>query len=212
MKTKTLMLVLVLSAHLLFANDGKYMEAMGKNIQLVYTAQSIADLQNAVNTLERIGAAEKTKWEPFYYASFGYIMMSNKATENEKKDAFLDLAVTSLEKAKAILPNDSELISMEGFIQMLRIGIDPPARGPKFSGMAMQSFGKAMALNPENPRAIALMAQMQFGTAKFFGSSTADACGLASKAAEKFTTYKSDNPLAPQWGNEMNEGLRGQCK
>jgi hypothetical protein len=212
MKTKTLMLVLILSATHLFASDGKYMEAMGKNIQLVYTAQSISDLQNAVNTLERIGAAEKTKWEPFYYASFGYTMMSNKATENEKKDAYLDLAATSLDKAKAILPNDSELIALEGFIQMLRIGIDPAARGPKYSGMATQSFGKAMALNPENPRATALMAQMQFGTAKFFGSSTADACGLATQAAEKFKTYKSENPLAPQWGNEMNEGLRGQCK
>jgi hypothetical protein len=138
-------------------------------------------------------------------------MMSNREKENTKKDSYLDLAVADLEKAKTILPDDSELMALEGFIQMLRIGIDPATRGQQYSGLAMQSFGKAMALNPENPRAMALMAQMQFGTAKFFGSSTADACSLVTKATEKFSTYKSENPLAPQWGREMNEGLKAQC-
>lgn len=212
MKTKILLFALILSVQFSFASDGKYLEAMRKNIQAVYTAQNINDLQATVNTLERIGAAEKTKWEPFYYASFGYIMMSDKEKDNAKKDAYLDLAVAELEKAKKILPNDSELTALEGFIQMLRINIDPATRGQQYSGLAMQSFGKAMALNPENPRAIALMAQMQFGTAKFFGSSTADACGLVTKATEKFSTYKSENPLAPQWGREMNEGLKSQCQ
>ncbi|MEP6847201.1 MAG: hypothetical protein ABI861_14415, partial [Panacibacter sp.] len=65
-------------------------ETMQKNIQSVYTAQNIPELQNVVNTFERIAAAEKTKWEPFYYASFGYIMMSNQGTDNAKKDAYLD--------------------------------------------------------------------------------------------------------------------------
>ena len=54
--------------HFTPANDNKYAEAMTKNIQTVYTAQSIADLQSAVNALERIGTTEKTKWEPYYYA------------------------------------------------------------------------------------------------------------------------------------------------
>jgi hypothetical protein len=60
MKTKILLFVFILSVQLSFANDGKYLEAMHKNIQTIYAAQSIADLQATVNTLERIGAAEKT--------------------------------------------------------------------------------------------------------------------------------------------------------
>jgi hypothetical protein len=212
MKNSTLLLVLILSVQGVFANDGRYYETMQKNILAVYTAQNISDLQNTVNSLERIGQAEKTKWEPYYYESFGYIMMSNKEQDNLKKDQYLDQASASLEKAKAILAEDSEIIALEGFISMMRISVDPAARGSKYSTLAMQAYGKAMALNPENPRAIALMAQMQWGTAKFFGAPITDACNLAGKAEEKFATYKSENPLAPQWGKEMNAGLKSQCK
>jgi hypothetical protein len=67
-------------------------------------------------------------------------------------------------------------------------------------------------LNPENPRALALMAQMQYGTAQFFGSPTTEACTTLSLALQKFDTFKSDNPLAPQWGRGMAEGLKEQCK
>jgi hypothetical protein len=69
-----------------------------------------------------------------------------------------------------------------------------------------------VGLNPENPRALALLAQMQFGTARFFGSSTIEACGTNTKALEKFEKFKSDNALAPQWGRGMAEEMRDECK
>jgi hypothetical protein len=78
--------------------------------------------------------------------------------------------------------------------------------------MAMQSFGTAIGMNNENPRALALMAQMQYGTAQFFHSSPAEACGTASKAIEKFEAFKSDNPLAPKWGRDMTVELTDKCK
>jgi hypothetical protein len=76
----------------------------------------------------------------------------------------------------------------------------------------MQTFGKAIAMNPENPRALGLLAQMQFGTAQFFGSSTAEACGTATLALQKFETTTSENPLAPQWGKEMIVALKTNCQ
>ncbi|MFD0998500.1 hypothetical protein ACFQ21_04250 [Ohtaekwangia kribbensis] len=204
--------VIVSVSNLVFANDSKYMEAMQKNIHSVYTAQSIADLQTAVNTFERIGAAEKTKWEPFYYASFGYIMMSTKEKEAAKKDAYLDLATTSLNKAKEILPNDSEIIAMEGFINMIRVSVDPASRGPQYAALTMQTLNKAIAIDGNNPRALALLAQMQLGIAQFSGLSTAEACATTDRSLEKFATFKSDNPLAPQWGQQMAEGMKSKCQ
>src|SRR5688572_7818051 len=119
---KTLNIIpLILTACILFvssfafATGDKYIETMQKNIETVYTAQSIPDIQNAVNAFERIGEAEKTKWEPFYYASFGYVMMANREKEAVTKDSYLDLALKSLERAKSIQPNDSEIIALEGF-------------------------------------------------------------------------------------------------
>ena len=195
-----------------FANDNKYAETMQKNINIVYTAQTIEELQAVTNTFERIAAAEKTKWEPYYYASFGYVMMATREKDGSKKDAYLDLAFTAVNKAKEIVPNESEVIALEGFNYMIRLTVDPGSRGPQYSGLAMASFSKASALNPENPRALVFMAQMQYGTAQFFGSSTDEACTTLAKSLEKFSTFNSDNPLAPVWGKGVAEDMKQQCK
>jgi Flp pilus assembly protein TadD len=197
---------------LVFADDSKYIETMQKNIQVVYTAQSIPDIQNAVNTFERIASAEKTKWEPYYYAAFGYVMMANREKDGAKKDGYLDQALTSIGKAKEIVPAESEVVALEGFVHMIRVTVDPASRGQQYSGLAFQSFGKAVSLNPENPRALSLLGQMQYGTAQFFNSSTTEACATLEKSLEKFASFKSENPLAPQWGKGMAESMKEKCK
>ncbi len=204
-------LVAFLASILANAND-KYLEAMQKNIGAVYTAKTSDEIQPLVNAFERIGEAEKTKWEPYYYAGYGYLMIAVREPDAAKKDTYLDHALKALEKAKAVHAGESEIIALEGFVHMIRVSVNPASRGQQYSGLAMQTFGKAIAMNPENPRALTLMAQMQYGTAQFFGSSTAEACGTLNKALEKFDTFKSDNPLAPQWGKGIAEGMKKQCQ
>ncbi|HYG01109.1 MAG TPA: hypothetical protein VD927_01635 [Chryseosolibacter sp.] len=193
-------------------NDEKYLSTMQKNIDVLYDAKTLADYQTVINAFERIAGVETKKWEPLYYAAFGYIMMSDMETSLVKKDEYLDLAIIANDKAKALAPAESELLAIEGFIHMMRVAIDPASRGPKFAGLSMQSLQKAVELNNENPRALALLAQMQYGTAQFFGSSTEEACKTGSLAIVKFETYKSENPLAPVWGKKMAEGLTKNCQ
>ncbi len=211
MKNLTIVPILFL-AQLLFANSDKYTEVMQKNILAAYRAKTIEEHQALTNTFHRIGEAEKTKWEPFYYEAYNYIMMANKESEGAKKDTYLDLALKALENAKYLQPNESELEALEGFVHMLRVTVDPGSRGQKYSGMAFQSFNKAVGINPENPRALSLLAQMEYGTAQFYGSSTTEACATTTKPIEKFDVYKTENPLAPTGGKEMTEGLKAKCK
>lgn len=206
-----LTLLLVLFVATLTAQD-KYTETMLKNIDAAYNAKTVSEHQAAANAFERIAAAEKTKAEPYYYAAFSNIMMANVETESAKKDAYLDLATKDLDQAKAIKANDSEITALEGFVYMIRVTVDPATRGQEYSGKAFRSFSTAVALNPENPRALALLGQMQYGTAQFFGNPPTEGCATADKALEKFATYKSDNVLAPQWGKRMAEGLKSKCK
>ncbi len=124
--------VFLISIQSVLANDERYLEAMQKNIQAVYTAETIPDLQVAVNSLERIGAAEKSKWEPYYYAGFGYIMMAIREQDRTGKDLFLDQAMTAVEKAKGFSPGESEILALEGFVHMMRVTVDPPARGHQY--------------------------------------------------------------------------------
>ena len=209
MKTSILILFSFCST-LLFAND-KYEQAMQTNIQAIYKAQTAEEMQQSINAFERIGAAEKNKWEPFYYASFGYIMMSIREEDGAKKDALLDKATEALGKASAIKADDSEIVALEGFVYMMRVTVDPAARGPQFSGLAMQTFGKALSLNPGTPRAMALMAQMELGTAQFFKAPVTNACEKAKKALAMFESHKSANALSPQWGRETAMRVLKQC-
>lgn len=210
MKTK-MMFVLVFLSFIALANDTVYEEAMGKQVGAVYSAQTVEELQTAVNALDRIGQAEKTKWEPQYYGAFGCIMMATREKDMTKKDSFLDQALERVKLGTEISKGNSELLALEGFVHMLRVSVDPASRGQRYSGMSMNAFGKALKENPNNPRALSLMAQMQYGTAQFFGNSTAEACGMAQKALTLFSTEKSENPLAPRWGKEMTEATVKRC-
>ncbi len=194
------------------ANDEKYIGTMTKQIEAVYKAETVEEYQAAINAFERIGSAEKTKWEPFYYASFGYLMIAVRQ-EGSKKDSYLDLAKAALDKASAILPNDSEILAMEGFVHMIRVTVDPATRGQQYSMMAMQAFGKAVGANPNNPRALSLMAQMQLGTAQFFNQPPTEACETGKKAVALFNNpIPSENPLAPMWGKSMAEAMLKSCQ
>jgi hypothetical protein len=209
---KLFTLVMLMFAQIAHANDEKFIEVMKKNIDALYQAKDAPALQSAVNAFERIASVEKTRWEPLYYSAYGNVMLSLRERDAAKKDALLDLAMASVTKAKEILPNDSEITALEGFVYMIRVTVDPPSRGPQYGGLSMQLFGKANALNPENPRALALLAQMQFGTAQFFNQPTTDACNTLTQALQKFETFKSDNPIAPQWGRAWAESMKENCK
>ena len=210
MKKIVLSLTLATLTVVALAND-KYQKAMQKNIPSVYSAQTIEDHQQVINNLMRIANAEKDKWEPYYYIAYSYIIMSFKEQDAGKKDQHLDLAQRELDKGIAIALDESELITLQGFIHTGRLNVDPMTRGAEYSGLAMQTLNKAVKLNSENPRALLLMGQMMYGTAQFMGTSTAEACGVIGKSLEKFETYDSPNSLAPQWGKIQAENALKEC-
>jgi tetratricopeptide (TPR) repeat protein len=215
MKTISINFLLIVAfgcAQAATSNDDKYFETMANNIEAVYSARSISELRSAVNVFERVALSEKNKWEPYYYAAFGYILIAQKEQNMSSKDAYLDQAEKLIAKAAALKPNDSEIISLEGFVHMMRISVDPASRGQQYSASGMQRFGKALSLDPNNPRALALMAQMQFGTSQFLNSPTTEACATNETALQKFSSFKSDNPLAPKWGRGMAEELISKCR
>lgn len=210
MKNSMILILLSVCISAGYAGDSRYETAMKQQIAAIYQGKDIAGIQSAVNSLERIAAAEKDKWEPLYYVGFGYIMMANREPNGATKDQYLDRADEAVLKAMALSPGNSEIVALQGFVTMIRLTVDPATRGPRMSGQAMQLFGQAVALNPNNPRALGLMAQMQAGTANFFGAPMDEPCATARKALEKFTPAEEAS-LAPRWGKEMVEEMLKTC-
>ena len=79
----------------------------------------------------------------------------------------------------------------------------------------MQTLGKAIALDKENPRATTLMAQMDLGMSQFFGSGPDKACGLARVSLELFAKEESkidENYILPTWGKRDAQQVVDACK
>lgn len=195
------------------ANDPAYESAMKKQLQAMKTIQNPEQSQAVANGFLRIAEAKNTEWLPLYYAAYLQAIAAFRFDVN--KDQYFDQAMELAKKAEKIAPNHSEITALQGFIIMGKLSVDPMSRGQELSPLAMQTFGKAIALDKENPRATTLMAQMELGMAQFFGSGPEKACGLARVGLELFAKEEAkvtEDYLLPTWGKREAEQVAGACK
>jgi len=204
------MLLVCISSAWVVAN--KYESAMTAAIEKLYNSNDAQSYLDAVSTFERIGNAENDKWLPFYYAGLGYIWTSHTTQDGMTVDKYLDQAQEMVDKADKLSPNNDEIITLQGYIYMMKVVVDPPNRGPQFGGIAMQEFGRACGLNESNPRALLLMGRMQLGTDQFMGNDPSQSCGLIMKAAQMFESQQPKSNIDPSWGKEMADMFVNECK
>ena len=202
MKTTFCAIILSFMFSMAYAN-GPFEKVMGESIPAIFSAENPESLQDVINKLDRVGSVEKDRWEPNYYAAFGYLRMSHMFDELKDKDKYLDLALESVAKGEEVQPNDSELETLRGYILMMKLNADPANRGMQYSGMVFGSFQKAIGLNPQNPRAHFMLGQMQYGTAQFMGGGNEEACATLANAVQLYSQETTgDNPFAPSWGKD----------
>lgn len=194
-----------------YGQGGNYMQTMQATIQELYAAKTADDYDPVINKLKRIADVEADQWEPHYYIALGHAFKASNLENNVDKDALLDQALQFVTKAGEIAENNAEILALEGFINMIKVSVDPGTRGQTLSPKVMATFGKALSIEPDNPRANLFMAQMQIGTAQFFGTGIEEPCGLVSKSIELFDSYQPKNALAPMWGKSSAEHYARYC-
>ncbi len=213
MKKIVLLIGLLVAGFALHAQgQAAYIKAMSKGLQAMGTAQTVEEIQAVASQFERISAKVESEWHPHYYAGLNYINMSMRAKDIATKDKYTKQAQAFIDKAIATDPNNSEIVALQGYNYMAQLAADPGNRGQMLSGKAMKQFSMAIQLNPENPRANALMAQMQFGMAQFFGSPVDKPCAMAKKTIPTFDAEEKGKSFDPTWGKEMAESLISQCE
>lgn len=208
MKNVSLMFAMVLTAFFAKAQTANYQQAMGKAMQEWSQAKGPADFNDVANSFSRIAAAQDTSYLPDYYAAYVQIVESFYLTDADKRDRLLDEAQKHIDRAAKLSPGNSEVQVMKGYQLMARMVVDPATRGQKYSPMAMQSFGKAQAMDSSNPRAVIMMARMKLGSAQFFGSGTEEACELAQQG-KAMLDKETRSGFQPHWGEyEANDVLK----
>lgn len=217
MKNSILTIALLLASMVsIVASNDAYVQAMQKALTNMRSAASVEDLKKSANAFARIAEMNTSEWLPDYYAALTYANMGFRSQGSlAEKDEFYAQAKKHIKKADAISPNNSEIVAVQGFITMGELAADPQSRGQHLSAEAMQTFGKAISLNRQNPRAIILMAQMEYGMAQFFGQGPEKACGLLNSGIEllaKEAASKEEGSIEPKWGKEVADRMKDLCK
>lgn len=184
-----------------------FQTAMLANIRQLDTVSSQPGMMMLANNFERIGNAEKTKWEPFYYASYCYTAMAYLSPDKSKIDWLADKAEALLQQAEAIDNNNSEINCLFAMLNSCRILVDPVSRF-QIKGREVNDFlEKARQQDENNPRIYLLQARMQLRTPEAFGGGKELAKRSAETAIEKFKTFVPATAIAPAWGEAQAKGL-----
>ena len=188
--------------------QGQFEQGMGKAFQLWGEGKNT----EASAMFERIAAAEPNSWLPNYYVALINTTTAFGTKEKEQMDSLLTKAQNTLDVELIKTPNNSELIVLQALIHTAWVVYDPMTNGQKLSGTILELYGKAIVLDPNNPRAVAGKAEYEIGGAKFWRTDTKPMCAQIEKAIGLFATFKPETPFSPKWGLERAEEAFKNCK
>ncbi|RKD91560.1 hypothetical protein [Mangrovibacterium diazotrophicum] len=212
MKKLIISSVLLLMCVIAMAQKPAYMQAMGKTLSQYATAHSPADFQQIANKFAVIAKAEPEEWLPVYYEAQSYILMSFTESEPAKKDPYLDEAEKLVNQLIEMVPEESEVYALQSFYYTGRLVVNPMERSQKYGPLSGQANGKALSLDPKNPRARYLNVQMEIGRARFMGGDVSAYCDQAKQLLADWDSYKPKSPIHPNWGKEQVVGLVKSCE
>ena len=191
----------------------EYLQTMGENLGQYATCQNVDDFQALGNKFQMIANAEKTEWLPLYYQAHCYILMSFiEQSDAAKKDSYLDVAEKLVDKLVEMVPTEAEVFVLQAFYYTGRLVVNPMERGQEYAGLVGQANGKALALDPTNPRARMMKVQMDIGSAPYMGLDPKSFCPQAKELLASWDDFKPKSPIHPNWGKEQVEGIVKGCE
>jgi hypothetical protein len=188
--------------------QGQFEQGMGKAFQLWGEGKNT----EASAMFERIAAAEPNSWLPNYYVALVNTTTAFGTKDKEQINSLLTKAQNALDVELIKSPDNSELIVLQALIHTAWVVYDPMTNGQKLSGTILELYGKAIALDPNNPRAVAGKAEYEIGGAKFWRTDTKSMCAQIEKAIGLFATFKPETAFSPKWGLERAEEVYKTCK
>jgi hypothetical protein len=204
------LLLINLSSYAQTSTD-KFKIGMLKGLEELQKANQPDEFLKTANYFERVAQAESKQWLPAYYAAYANLMTGLMGSDKKVQDQYFDKALQQIVQADALAANNSEILALKGYIQFMKMSIDPQAR-LSLMAESSASLGKAKALNPDNPRIYLINGQNTFYTPEAFGGGKAKAKPILENAVAKFAIFKAATDLDPIWGAERAKTLLAQCK
>jgi hypothetical protein len=212
MKKTTLFVCAMLIATVAMGGDEKYYQKMGETLSGFTTCTGVEDFQNLANKFRVIANVEKGEWLPLYYEAHCYILISfMENLSAQEKDGYLDKASSLIAGMTELAPNEAEVEVMKAFYYTGSLVVNPPERAMGTSPLIHAAISKALALEPNNPRAMFLRISNEMGTSSYFGDDVAPFCTQATELLQNWDSYELKSPIHPNWGKEEIEGIVKSC-
>jgi hypothetical protein len=213
MKKLIILSAIIITSVSSFAQSEKFVAAMKKNITQIDSAFAKPDLfLSLANTFERIGTTEKTQWLPYYYAAYCRVNYGYMQKEPSGNDAIAEYAISLINKADSLLPNNSEISCIKSMIASLQMMVNPMQRFMQYGTLSQKAMETAMQQDSTNPRPYMLKGQGLKFTPAQFGGGCKTALVPLTTAVEKYGTFKPASDIAPNWGKNYTEVMAKECE
>jgi hypothetical protein len=204
MKQTMLLTLMVLISATALSQNRRYTKAMTRAGDQLIAASTPVEHLDVADTYDKIAEKHKDQWLAPYYVAYALTIGSLEETDAGTSDSWLERATESMQKAKALNPEESEVIVLEAWILLAKMAVDPETRGPAYIEEFSWALEKAKGLNPENPRCYYLEGLLTLNMPDFMGGGPAAAKPIFQQADDKFKSFQHEDPLWPRWGESMN--------
>jgi hypothetical protein len=212
MKKVSLILGSLLIVTLVWGQKEQYYAKMGESLQGFASSSTVEDYQDLANRFKVIANVEQEEWLPLYYEAHCYLLMSfRNDVDTKMRDSYLEIASGLVDKMSELAPGEAEVAVMTAFYHTAYLVVDPPQRAMSTTPLVHTAIGRALAIEPDNPRAVFLRISNEMGTASFFGEDTSPYCEQASELLSRWDNYALKSPIHPSWGKEELEGIVRSC-
>ena len=196
---KKLVLFLLLSFPI-FAFQAQTLEEKLTALFLEFdTTQVFSAKMAASSKLELLANMESENYAVNYYAAYSKAMISYMEKDKDRKDMFLDVADSFLEKVKQLQPKNEETFILSALLANARLVVDGGSRWKKQGDIFNANMDAAIAINPTNPRIYHLKGVALYYTPKMFGGGAKNALEYLEKAKTMFVNQVNGNILLPYW-------------
>lgn len=196
----------------LISSIGMAQDQFDKGMQRAFQLWGEGKTLEASNMFERIASVELDNWLPYYYVAQVNTVASFGETDKEKLTQQLEKAQEYIDLAKAIAPDNAEILVQQAMTYTAWVAFDGATYGMTLSEKVAATYAKAMQLAPDNPRVVFSKAEWDMGAAKYFGQDTAPYCADVEHSLELFANFKPESPFHPNWGKERAEAILEGCR
>ena len=157
---------------------------------------------------EQLYAVNKTNWLIPYYAGMTRSLMC--LLKMGDRDALANDALLWVGRAKSIVKND-EVYCAESLAYTAKMSVNPALRWLVYEGKIKNALKLAKKLNPNNPRAYILEANIQQKLPIIFGGGCKSVKPLIQKAELCFNAQTKVHSVEPSWGIQSLVQLKKAC-